>query len=62
MIFGGYWMIKAGSVVRYRRHLYSVHSILNKGAYVVVLIRLNNNKHEEIPLEQLEELEKWIQR
>lgn len=49
-------MIKAGCVVRYKRHLYSIHSILNKGAYVVALIQLGNHRHEEVPLEQLEEL------
>lgn len=49
-------MIKSGSVVRYKRHLYSVDCLKRKGAYVVALIQLGNHRHEEIPLEQLEEL------
>ncbi|MCP9357966.1 hypothetical protein KBX49_07620 [Liquorilactobacillus satsumensis] len=49
-------MIRKGSVVRYKLHLYPVHSTLNKGAYVVALIKLGNHRHEEVPLEQLEEL------
>ncbi|MFT8938106.1 hypothetical protein [Liquorilactobacillus sp.] len=49
-------MIGKGSVVRYKLHLYSVHSTLNKGAYVVALIKLGNHRHKEVPLEQLEEL------
>lgn len=49
-------MIKKGTVVRYKRHLYSVDCLKRKGAYVTALIRIGNHRHEEVPLEQLQEL------